>query len=97
MVFLGSISCKYFRSISCFQIKKNAAVTDNLYGLPYVYDFNNVANNSASPNECSPILKDNYFSPFKGLLINTPKEVVWPKNYNSSDAKVMPGDALKAR
>ncbi len=52
----------------------------SLYELPVNCDFSKVGNNHTMETGCSPVLKDPFFSEFIGLVINTPKIFLWPKN-----------------
>lgn len=51
-----------------------------LFELPLDCDFSKVGDNHTMKTDCSPVLKDPYFSEFVGILINCPKEYIWPKN-----------------
>ncbi|MGQ9424389.1 hypothetical protein ACXYTJ_00395 [Gilvimarinus sp. F26214L] len=53
---------------------------EELYDLPVDCDFSTVWNNSGQSFDCSPRLKDPFFSSFRGILINGPEEVVWPED-----------------
>ncbi len=64
-------------------------MSDELYDIPKDCDFNNVFSGT-STNECTPKLKSRYSSPFKGILINTPEKIIWPKNVHVSDYPVGP-------
>jgi hypothetical protein len=55
-----------------------------LYKIPESCDFSNIQSGSQE-NECSPTLTDPYFSTFSGILINGPKEIIWPKNISLKD------------
>lgn len=59
-------------------------MSDQLYTIPTSCDFSLIISDN-SENECSPKLKDPFFSPYVGILINGPKKVVWPKNASLSD------------
>ena len=50
-----------------------------LYELPENCDFMDVANNEVMKFDCTPRLIDRFTSTFRGLIINAPREVVWPK------------------
>ena len=73
-------------TIACAPIPDSGEqlMSDDLYELPDPCNFMDVYNGSAE-FDCSPKLKDRYFSEFSGLLINAPKAVVWPKNVSLSD------------
>lgn len=57
---------------------------NKLYHIPTDCDFSQVLNADTHSNECTPILDNKFFSKFSGLLINAPKEIVWPKNDDPS-------------
>lgn len=65
-------------------------MAEMLYDLPQNCDFNLVENVSNQEFDCSPKLKDKFFSSFSGLLINMPKKVVWPAGVSLSDYPVGP-------
>jgi len=50
-----------------------------LYVLPQDCDFMTIASNTASSSDCTPQLDDQYNSAFRGLLINGPTAITWPK------------------
>lgn len=50
---------------------------EQLYELPKDCDFTGVGNNDSNKYDCSPRLINRFTSPFIGLLINAPEEVVW--------------------
>ena len=68
---------------------------DHLYELPKNCDFSKTHNASNQEFECSPKLKDKFFSEFHGLLINAPEEVLWPKNHSLSENIVSPSGNTK--
>lgn len=70
--------------------KLGADMDENLYELPKICDFTKVRNNSTFEYDCSPQLKDKFFSEFRGLLINGPELIVWPENTNLGDMIVTP-------
>lgn len=53
-------------------------MTEKLYEIPENCDFMAISNADTGDNQCTPKLLDPFFSEFTGLLINGPKEVVWP-------------------
>lgn len=59
-------------------------MSDQLFTIPTSCDFSLIVSDN-SENKCSPKLKDPFFSPYVGILINGPKKVVWPKNASLSD------------
>lgn len=61
-----------------------------LFELPLGCDFSKVGNNHTMKTDCSPVLKDPYFSEFIGLLINSPKEYIWPKNDSIENYQSLP-------
>jgi hypothetical protein len=61
-----------------------------LYTLPTECDFRAVGNNAEEEFDCSPQLLDRYFSPFQGLLINGPKDVTWPKDFDEDNININP-------
>jgi hypothetical protein len=64
--------------------KEEIKMSTNLYEIPENCNFANVHSGSQE-NECSPVLKDPFFSGFSGILINGPKEIIWPKNVSLED------------
>jgi hypothetical protein len=68
----------------------NDDIDNDLYVLPQDCDFMQVPANSSVQMDCSPKLKDPYFSTFKGLLINAPGEVIWPKDVSIDDYVILP-------
>lgn len=75
--------------IGCTNNKlENISVNDKLYSLPENCDFYEIKNNTGEEYECSPKLKDPYFSEFRGILINAPKSVVWERGLKSEDYSV---------
>jgi len=62
----------------------------NLFELPSGCDFSKVGNNHTMKTDCSPVLKDPYFSEFTGLLINSAKEYIWPKNDSIENYQSLP-------
>jgi hypothetical protein len=71
-------------------------MTTSLYTLPQHCDFSLLGNNSGYSQECSPKLNPpESLNQFKGIAINLPNEVVWPKNVDPDSMEVMPnGDSL---
>ncbi len=61
-----------------------------LYSIPTDCDFLAVGNNDSIEYDCSPKLTDRFFSEFKGILINTPKEIIWPDNTSIDDYQSFP-------
>lgn len=59
-------------------------VSENIYEIPSGCDFSLVVN-YPEVNNCSPKLLDAFFSPFEGVLINGPAEIVWPKSSSLED------------
>ena len=55
------------------------------WSLPENCDFMKVGNNSGTDNECTPILEDGMGRDGVGILINGPREQVWPKDFDDSD------------
>lgn len=62
-----------------------AFMSDDLYEIPDNCDFNEVYNASTQEYDCSPKLKNKFFSEFSGILINAPKKVVWPSDVSLED------------
>ncbi|MCP4486771.1 MAG: hypothetical protein GY820_05545 [Gammaproteobacteria bacterium] len=60
-------------------------MNEKLYKMPENCDFMKISNLEAGENECTPVLLDPMFSEFTGLLINGPKQVVWPADVSVSD------------
>lgn len=80
--------------IGCIDSDKGKMMSDELYELPQDCNFSKVVNNSGLNYDCTPKLRG---SPkkFQGLLINGPKEVVWPNNYDLTGmAKTRDGDVI---
>lgn len=50
-------------------------MNNQLYVLPQDCDFI-----SGDPRACAPQLTPKYSNPFRGILLNGPKNVTWPKN-----------------
>lgn len=83
-----------FLIVSCANKKMENHMIEELYELPQNCDFMAVGNNSGLRSDCSPLLKGGFLSKYKGILINGPAEIVWPKNFRVEDMMVMPnGDA----
>lgn len=61
------------------EVNPMTSVTNPLYELSEDCDFTVAANNSTTQYECSPQLRDSYFRPFIGVLINGPATITWPK------------------
>lgn len=61
------------------------AVTEKLYEIPENCSFMEISSSNNFENECSPKLLDHFFSKFSGILINAPKEVIWPKDASLDD------------
>jgi len=74
-----------FSCIATTEIAEDNSMADKLYQMPENCDFSKVINADTHSNECTPVLDNKFFSKFSGLLINGPKEVVWPKNGDPSD------------
>jgi len=67
---------------------------NKFYILPKSCDFLAAVNNSARANDCSPIINDEYSSKFKGIVINSAENIIWPKNFDSTQSFVSPnGDS----
>ena len=64
--------------------KEEIKVSNDLYEIPENCNFITLQSGSQE-NECSPVLKDPFFSQFSGILINGPKEIIWPKNVSLED------------
>ena len=60
-------------------------MTDKLYKMPENCDFMSISNAYIGENICTPILLDPFFGEFSGLLINGPKEIVWPEGASLGD------------
>lgn len=69
---------------TCILDKLETPMESKAYVIPENCNFANVQSGSQE-NECSPVLKDPFFSEFSGILINGPKEVIWPKNVSPQD------------
>lgn len=92
----------YLRSIKLFVIVSLILMTlhasageemsenNKLYNIPESCDFQSVGNNDSIEYDCSPKLTDRFFSEFKGILINTPKEIIWPANSSVEDYQTYP-------
>ena len=65
-------------------------MSDKLYQIPENCDFSKVLNGDTHSNECTPVLDNKFFSKFSGLLINGPKQIIWPKDVDPSDYPVGP-------
>lgn len=79
---------------SCTNKKMEYYMTEELYELPQNCDFMIVGNNSGLRSDCSPLLKGGFLSKYRGILINGPTEIIWPKNFRVENMMVMPnGDA----
>jgi len=61
-----------------------------LYDLPLDCDFFAIGNNDSIEYDCSPKLTDRFFSDFKGILINTQSEIIWPDNASKDDYSSFP-------
>lgn len=73
---------------SCFHastIGDTVTMTEKLYEIPENCDFMSISNLDADENQCTPKLLDPFFSEFSGILINGPKEIVWPSNASLND------------
>lgn len=55
------------------------------YTIPENCDFMVISNTDTGDNQCTPKLLDPFFSKFSGVLINGPKEVVWPSSASLAD------------
>lgn len=62
-------------------------MSDMLYEIPEGCDFTAVAQFPQS-HPCTPRLLDKFSSKFTGILINGPKEVVWPKGTSVDDIPI---------
>ncbi len=70
-------------------------MSEDLYTLPQECDFSAAGNNSSSKYDCSPKLKDEFFSPFQGLLINAASETELPVGLTRESIQLSPaGDAM---
>lgn len=70
---------------------------DPPYYLPEKCDFSAIGNNSRLESECSPKLQDPLFGYYRGLLINGPRRVTFPRGFETEDMEVTPfGDAIGA-
>ncbi|TYK64492.1 hypothetical protein [Colwellia echini] len=65
-------------------------MSESLYEIPINCDFSTITNANNSENDCSPKLTDSFFSTYSGILINAPKEVLWPKGVSFADNPVGP-------
>ena len=73
-------------------------MSDQNYKLPKNCNFDTVANNSTLSSECSPVLTPRYHNSFRGLLINAPEKILWPKNYKLDDMSISPaGEILEGK
>lgn len=72
--------------VSAGEMNKNK----KLYNIPTNCDFLEVGNNDSLEFDCTPKLTDRFFSEFRGILINTPKEIIWPANTSVDDYQSYP-------
>lgn len=63
---------------------ENSFMPEKLYHIPDNCDFMSIVSNNFE-NECSPKLVDPFFSSYVGILINGPKEIVWPGDHSLED------------
>ena len=93
-MYLKSITliCKVVLILTIFHVSAGEEMSENkkLYEMPQSCDFLAVGNNDSIEYDCSPKLTDRFFSEFKGILINTPKEIIWPDNTSVDDYQKYP-------
>ena len=70
--------------------KGNEFMENELYIIPRDCDFSTVSNGASARNECSPKLKDRFFSDFLGVVINVPEKVIWNENDSVDDYPIGP-------
>lgn len=70
--------------------KEEMIENKTLYDLPIDCDFLAIGNNDSIEYDCSPKLTDRFFSDFKGILINTQSEIIWPDNASKDDCTYFP-------
>lgn len=76
--------------VNATEDEMNESKKKQLYELPQNCDFMEVGNNASKEFACSPRLLDRFTSPFRGLLINGPADVVWPKNISKDEFTTSP-------
>lgn len=76
--------------VNATEYEMNENKKKQLYELPENCDFMEVGNNVSKEFACSPLLIDRFTSPFRGLLINGPANVVWPKDISTDEFTTSP-------
>ncbi len=79
-----------FALSNCTSVDTGRDMTAPLYDLPQDCDFSKAGNNSTQSFDCSPQLKDPFFSEFQGILVNGPKDTEWPKSLADETPVVLP-------
>lgn len=60
------------------------------YELPRDCDFLSVGVNDATRSDCSPRLKGGITTKYKGIAINAPESIVWPKDFDVAGMMTSP-------
>ena len=87
-----TLICKTILILTTLHVSAGEEMSENkkLYDIPESCDFLAVGNNDSIEYDCSPKLTDRFFSEFKGIIINTPKEIIWPDNTSVDEYQKYP-------